>query len=269
MYKMFSGCESLESLDDLIKFNTSSVLTMAFLFNGCSSLKELKILNFDTSLVTNMNNMFSNCSSLSSLNINNFNTSNVRTMEYMFSGCANLTSIDTTHFDVSKVTQMGHMFENCLSLTSLNLTNYFGDNINNMDYMFAKSDNLVYINFENLIDNNIKRMIGIFSGTPENMVICINETNAKKMNNQIMTTKGCSIVNCSENWIESRKKVRASDNKCVEICSIGYKYLYESKCYESCPEGTFSVDYVCKKNLTDDVECNKIFLFRKMCSSNK
>ena len=108
-------------------------------------------------------------------------------------------------------------------------------------------------------------MIGIFSGTPENMVICINETNAKKMNNQIMTTKGCSIVNCSENWIESRKKVRASDNKCVEICSIGYKYLYESKCYESCPEGTFSVDYVCKKNLTDEDECKIKYFFLGKC----
>ena len=265
MYKMFSGCKSLESLE-LTNFNTSSVITMAYLFNDCSSLEELNLLNFDTSLVTNMNNMFSNCYNLISLNINNFNTSSVKTMEYMFSGCVNLTSIDTTTFDVSLVTQMGHMFENCSSLTSLNLTNYLGENIKNMDNMFSHSDNLVYINFDNLIDDNIKRMNNIFNGTPENMVICINETNAKKMYRQIMTTKGCSVVNCSENWIESRKEVKASDNKCVEYCSVGYKYFFNHKCFESCPEGTFSVDYVCKKNLTDDVECNIKYFFLGKCT---
>ncbi len=49
MYKMFSGCKSLESLK-LSNFNTSSVKTMSYLFNDCSSLEELNLFSFDTSL---------------------------------------------------------------------------------------------------------------------------------------------------------------------------------------------------------------------------
>ena len=71
--------------------------------------------------------------------------------------------------------------------------------------MFSKSENLAYINIKNLIDSNIKSMFNIFSGTPENMVICYNASNAKKIERQI-NKKGCTMVNCSENWKGSRKK---------------------------------------------------------------
>ena len=106
-------------------------------------------------------------------------------MEYMFSGCSSLKAIEVSNFNVSRVRKMGHMFENCLLLTSLNLSNFDSKSIENMDYMFAKSERLAYINFENLVDGNIKSIYNIFSGTPENMVICINESNAKNINGQI------------------------------------------------------------------------------------
>jgi len=82
-------------------------------------------------------------------------------------------------------------------------------------------------------------MHNIFLGTPENMVICINESN-KKMMDKIKNTKRCSVVDCSKNWTESRRKVKAKDNLCVEDCNVGYKYLYDFKCYERCPSDTYS-----------------------------
>ena len=50
---------------------------MCAMFSGCSSLKELNLINFNINNVTNMSYMFCECSSLKELNLNNFNTNNV------------------------------------------------------------------------------------------------------------------------------------------------------------------------------------------------
>ena len=59
------------------------------MFSGCSSLKELNLINFNTNNVTDMSGMFSGCSSLNELNLDNFDTDNVTDMWYMFYGCSN------------------------------------------------------------------------------------------------------------------------------------------------------------------------------------
>ena len=61
---------------------------MSFMFNGCSSLKELNLTNFNTNNVTSMKMMFKDCSSLKELNLDNFNTNNVSNMYKMFFGCS-------------------------------------------------------------------------------------------------------------------------------------------------------------------------------------
>ena len=60
---------------------------MAYIFEGCSSLKQLNLSNFNTNNVTNMNCMFHKCSSLTDLNISNFNTDNVTDMRDMLYRC--------------------------------------------------------------------------------------------------------------------------------------------------------------------------------------
>ena len=66
MYAMFSGCNSLTTLD-LSSFDTSNVRTMIEMFRKCSSLTNLDISYFDTSNVSNMWSMFSNCESLTDI----------------------------------------------------------------------------------------------------------------------------------------------------------------------------------------------------------
>ena len=38
---MFEGCESIEYLPDISKWNTENIIDMSYLLNGCSSLKSL------------------------------------------------------------------------------------------------------------------------------------------------------------------------------------------------------------------------------------
>ena len=56
---------------------------MSYMFNVCSSLKEINISSFKTNNVTNMNNMFFECSSLKELDLSNFNTNKVTSMSNM------------------------------------------------------------------------------------------------------------------------------------------------------------------------------------------
>ena len=58
------------------------------MFYGCSSLKELNLLNFNTNNITDMSWMLYGCSSLIELNLSIFNTNNVIDMGYMFSKCS-------------------------------------------------------------------------------------------------------------------------------------------------------------------------------------
>ena len=91
MSYMFSECESLSSLPDISKWDTSNVNDMMCMFYGCKSLFSLPdISKWNTSNVNNMSCMFCGCKSLSSLpDISKWNTSNVNNMWSMFDGCIN------------------------------------------------------------------------------------------------------------------------------------------------------------------------------------
>ena len=231
MAAMFGGCQSLITLD-LNNFNTSLVNYMAAMFSGCYSLESLNLYNFNTSLVINMEWMFSDCTSLESLNLNNFNTSLVNDMRGMFNGCSSLITINLDKFDTSLVTYMGWMFDGCTSLKSLNLSNFntslvtymgcmFSDctslkslNLSNFDIhsvtyfggMFHGSHNLEYINMEKIKEYNHSNPYDMFDYFPENIVYCINETNAPIISS-FLKDKTCSINYCQDNWKEKQKKL--------------------------------------------------------------
>ena len=76
----------------VIACDTENVTDMAYMFYGCSSLKELVFgENFNTKKVTNMRSMFSRCSSLKELKFEKkFNTENVKDMSRIFNNCDKL-----------------------------------------------------------------------------------------------------------------------------------------------------------------------------------
>ena len=109
MYKMFSSCSYLTTLD-VSNFNTSNVTDMSYMFENCSKLTSLDLSNFNTSNVTNISGMFMRCSSLTSLNLSNFDTSKVTNMYGMFYSCYKLIHVDLRSFDFTKVTNYSSMF---------------------------------------------------------------------------------------------------------------------------------------------------------------
>ena len=68
MNNMFYGCESLITLPDISKWNTSNVTKMTNMFYGCKSLKSLPdISKWNTSNVNDMSYIFVGCNSLIAL----------------------------------------------------------------------------------------------------------------------------------------------------------------------------------------------------------
>jgi len=72
----------------------------------------LEVIDGNTSNVTNMESMFDSCTSLTSVSL--LDTSNVTNMDMMFLNCYSLTTVPL--FDTSKVTTMYNMLYNCIKV---------------------------------------------------------------------------------------------------------------------------------------------------------
>lgn len=113
-------------------------------FSGFGNLSSiLGVENLCTDRVTTMNGMFQNCSSLTYIKMVNFNTSNVTDMSAMFFGCSSLTSLNVSNFDVSKVTNMSEMFYGCTALKNIFCNDDWKSSVLQYhDRMFSGCENL-------------------------------------------------------------------------------------------------------------------------------
>ena len=143
-----------------VSFNgidTSKLIDMSFMFQGCSGLTSLNLSGWNTSKLTYMVNMFVFCGSLKSLDVSNFNTSNVTEMSGMFGGCSGLTSLDLSKWDTSKVTGMVSMFTLCTNLETLDLSGW-DIRITDMSSMFEGCASLKTITMKGCSEATINKI---------------------------------------------------------------------------------------------------------------
>lgn len=114
---LFSGNSNATSVDEYLAGRDSSqVIRMDYMFNGCSSLLSIPQLN--TSNVTNISNMFYGCESLET--IPQLDISKVTTTSHMFNACKKLVSIPP--LNTIKSADMTSMFYYCHNLKTIDLT---------------------------------------------------------------------------------------------------------------------------------------------------
>ena len=176
MSGMFYYCESLLSLPDIDKWNTSIIKDMNFIFRNCISLSSLPdISKWNTINVHNMSGIFSNCNSLLSLpDISKWNTSNANNMSSMFSGCGTLTTLpDISKWNTTNVKDMSGMFIYCYSLKSLpDISKWNTSNVNEMSYMFRNCKSLLSLpDLSKWNIKNVNNMDDIFSGCKDSLNI--------------------------------------------------------------------------------------------------
>ena len=212
---MFYNCESLISLPDISKWNTSNVINMSYIFYDCKSLKSLPdISKWNTNNVTNMSHMLFRCESLISLpDISKWNTNNVTNMNYMFCGCISLISLpDISKWNTNNVTDMSSMFEGCESLISLpNISIWNMNNVTNMTDMFDRCESLKSLpNIYNWIKINVKDYL------KEKLKDIIQYTNDNEI--QIMKIKDENHFNGDKDIEKYIKSLGKFDDNKFNIC---------------------------------------------------
>lgn len=123
---MFSGCAGLREID-LSGFNFSKATDMGGLFQACTNLETIELpTQVNTAMVESMAYMFNGCSSLTVLDLSQLSTANVGSFEEMFSDCSALESLDISSFNTEVSLRPGkagqeNMFDGCTQMTSLTL----------------------------------------------------------------------------------------------------------------------------------------------------
>ena len=114
--------------------------TLRELFENCEQLVHVKFSEtFDTSKVLNLENMFEGCISLKSVNLSSFNTSLISHLTFMFYGCRELTSIDLSNFYTKNVISFQDMFYNNIKLSYVDISSFDTSNSNvhyQSDFLF-------------------------------------------------------------------------------------------------------------------------------------
>ena len=172
---MFYNCENIISIN-ISNFNTSNVIDMSYMFNGCSNLSNISDISFfNTINVTDMSYMFDHCSNISALpDISFFNTINVTNMSHMFFDCSKLSTLpDISNWNTIKVTNMSGMFWGCSKLSTLpDISNWNTKNVTNMNNMFGCCYNLSTLpNISKWNMNKVTNRSFMFWGCSKKLVI--------------------------------------------------------------------------------------------------
>ncbi len=104
----FNGCFRIGEDTDLYR-----------MFSMCNALESLDVSFFDTSAVQNAHHTFYGCVSLAGLDVSRWDTSRMSICSGMFYNCNSLTELDLSGWDLSAATDLSQMFYHCRSLASL------------------------------------------------------------------------------------------------------------------------------------------------------
>ena len=228
MAAMFNGCESLETLD-VSKFNTSNVVNMAAMFKECKALTSITFNDhIDTSNVTNMAAMFDGCSALKELDVSKFNTSKVTRMDDMFNGCKSLKELKLSSFNTSNVTDMKGMFKECKALTSIT----FNDNIDTsevtrMDDMFNGCKALITLNLSSFDTSKVTDMKSMFAGCEALTTLDVSKFDTSNVTDMESMFWSCQAL--TELDLSSFNTSKVADMKYMFLGCIKLKTIYVSE----------------------------------------
>ena len=219
---MFCNCTNLETIN-FGNINTSSVVSMAYLFSYCSKMTSFDLSIFDTSKVTSIYGMFYFCHNLETINFGNINTSSVENMRSLFNNCIKLSSINLSNFDTSHVTTFEYMFTNCINLSSIDLTRFNSSKVKTMKNMFYNCTNLENINFGNLNTSSVETMQQLFCHCNKLCSIDISKFDTSKVKIMIYMFYDCinlKILNLGNINTSSVESMRSMFNNCIKLSSI-------------------------------------------------
>lgn len=103
---------------DISEFDTSNVVSMKCLFLWCWDTPKIIIGNLNTSKLLTVTKMFEGCSLIWELDMSGFSTDNVQYFVDMFFDCGNLETLNIQHFSNKSMINCDGMFDKCTGLTT-------------------------------------------------------------------------------------------------------------------------------------------------------
>ena len=180
MSETFSSSKT--SMIDLDSFDTSNVVNMSSMFNGCTNINKLNLRNFDTSKVTNMSSMFSGATSLEEVNLDGFDltssTNESSIIGRMFYGASNIKKVSMKNWKIPET-----------------FTNAIGCRVSNLC-----SENLEYIDVTNWNLSRAKKITGLFGSSYANEIKGLetwDTTNIEDMINMFYEAKNVKSLDLS------------------------------------------------------------------------
>ena len=132
----FSGIKEI----DLSSLNPRQLLKMNHCFEGCVSLRKIKISGWDMQCIENLDSCFKDCESLKELDFSNWKIRDVWSMYECFSHCIALEKLDISSWGLID-TILTRAFKECYSLKEIYCTE---DIFNRIKNQFPESDNWVW-----------------------------------------------------------------------------------------------------------------------------
>lgn len=203
MSRMFDGCEKLydvtfpNSLDtsnvtdmsamfrktklsnwNFDGWDTTSVTSMASMFEGCASLNYVySAEGLDTGSVTDLSCMFESCTALSAPAVALWDTSNVTDMHEMFAYCR-FEDLDLSAWDTSNVKNMSAMFrdfgDTAYYGSTLNVSGWVTDNVQDISLMF-QSCHLEILDLSSFNVDNVESSYGAFADSTELVTVYVSD----------------------------------------------------------------------------------------------
>lgn len=191
----FNGLTALKSVEGLENIVAPDLTGVAHLFANCTSLESIDLSGFDTQNVMYMEGLFEGCTSLKEIKMGGkFSTKNVVCTNYMFSGCTSLEHIDMTGFDTSNLYYANCMFANCSSLKSIDLSSSNLSNLIQGNYLFYGCSSLGTINWGTSVAQNAKYIKSMFEGCTSLKELDLGNFNPTNLTNMSKMFYGCSSL---------------------------------------------------------------------------
>ena len=148
----FTGSELLIA-ENLAKWNTSNVVDMSSMFNGCSNLTSVPL--FDTSNVVDMSSMFYGCRALTSVPELDYSNATNITRLFAGTGIKEIPDLDISCVDNFGTSSTSWLYN--ISVTSIGVLQC--GKISNPQYLFGSSSNTKITYFGGIIDLGKKPII--------------------------------------------------------------------------------------------------------------
>ena len=223
---------------EILEKENDEINSIKSMFQYCSQLKSIELINFNTDKITNNDAsfMFYNCTSLLSIKINSIlNLEKIKFANHMFSGCISLTNINfLKNFNMNNIQITNSMFANCFSLKSINgLENWKINNLLNATKMFSGCISLISIDalknwnkkFYKNLDNNLYNTSYMFykcySLNSVNALLKWNMSNVLDTSFMFYDCKSLNNIDALKNW--NIKKIQYCNYmfyNCIKINNI-------------------------------------------------